>query len=311
MPWTPDHLSVKGALAAFHQAVESAPAIHANHTQTYTSTTDTEALTFPGFVPRPREFLDSRQFQGMRDFRYNVTNKEYELSLIVTRKNWEDDQTGLINQRFSETGEVWGEYLDYLFGLLLSNGNVSGNNGWDGTTFHSDSHAAGSSGLVIDNNVDENITTTTAITAAEFLTLTNSARTAYLSYNDDQGRPFNSQAISKIRFIVPPNHERGAYEAMNQVAFTGGSGATNVYGNAFIDGIDVSPYIAAATTEIFSSALGSVRKPFIHQERTPLEVIILSGGDEVAKNNGVMLLSRQRFLLTYGEFRRSILHTMT
>jgi hypothetical protein len=125
---------------------------------------------------------------------------------------------------------------------------------------------------------------------------------------------YNKVAVNNLRYIVPSGHARGGYEAMNQVAYTGGSGATGEFGK-FLSGVDVLPQLAGATgylaTEIFISALGSVRKPFIYQERTPLEVIIKSSAEDVALNNGVMLLTRQRFILTYGDFRRNALDTIT
>lgn len=308
MAWTPDNLSVKGALASFHQGMEAGPTIWDKHAMTVQSNTDIEAHSFPGMLPKPKEFLDSRQFQGMRDFRYNVTNKEYELSLLTTRKNWEDDQTGLINSRYAETGECWKSFKDDLFSTLLTNGNVSTNNGFDGTTFHSNSHASGTTALVADNNIDADIVATSVITAAEALTTIAAMRSAFLLFIDDQSRPYNTQAVTNLRFIVPTGHERGFYEAMNQTSFTGGSGATNEWGNYALSGLDVNPYLTTGT-EAYVSALGSTRKPFIYQERTPLEVIVLSSADEVAKNNGVMLLTRQRFVLTYGDFRRNILIT--
>jgi hypothetical protein len=122
----------------------------------------------------------------------------------------------------------------------------------------------------------------------------------------------NNGAVSNLRAIVHPDQERGGFEAMNQVTFTGGSGASNEYGRAFLNGVDVLPYIASGDSdECYVSALGSTRKPFIYQERTALEVIVLASADEVAKNNGVQLLTRQRFILTYGEPRRSALYTVT
>lgn len=311
MAWTPDHLSVKGALASFHQALEAGETAWDKHSQTISSTTDTEALVFPGFLPAPREFLDSRQFQGARDFRYNVPNKEYELSMVVTRKNWEDDQTGLINARFSEMGEVWRTYKDSLFTLLLANGNVAGNVGWDGVVFHGDSRTIGDSGT-IDNNLTDTTLVGTTATVAELLIVLATIRQQFHSFKDDQGRPFNAQANSRIRMLAHPAQERAAYEALNQTAFTGGSGASNVFGPKFLEGVDILPYMVSGDLdEMYFSALGSVRKPFIYQERTSLEIVMLASGDEVVKNNGVMALTRQRFTLTYGEPRRSVLMTVS
>lgn len=315
MPWTPNNLATKGALASFHQAMEAGETVYDKHSQTVNSVTATETFSFPGFLPNPKLFIDSRQFQGARDFTFTVTDNDYELSMLTTRKAWEDDQTGLINQRYGEAGEIWRSYKDVLFATLLTTGNVSGSNGFDGTTFHSASHASGTTGLVVDNDITENWADTGVGTAAEFLTSVNYVRQQFLSYTDDQGRyGYNKVAVNNLRYIVPPGHARGAFEAMNQVAYTGGSGATGEFGR-FLTGVDVMPELAGATgysaAEIFISALGSVRKPFIYQERTPLEIIIKAGAEDVALNNGVMLLTRQRFILTYGDFRRNCLDTIT
>lgn len=309
MPWTPSNLATKGALAAFHQAMEAGETVYDKHCQMVKSTTNAETYSFPGFMPVPKLFIDSRQFQGARDFSFTLTNNEYELSMITTRRTWEDDQTGLINQRYAEMGEVWRSQHDAIFATVLTSGNVSGNNGFDGTTFHSDDHAAGTTGLTADNNIAGVAALTSVITAAEFLTMTNTARSTFLGFTDDQARKgYNKVAVGNLRFIMTTGHGRGAFEAMNQVAYTGGSAATAEFGK-FIGGVDIMPELTGAT-EVYASALGSVRKPFIYQERTPLEIIIKAGAEDVAENNGVMLLTRQRYILTYGDFRRSLLITL-
>lgn len=312
MPWNPTNLATKGALASFHQAIETTPNIWMNHAQMINSTSASEALVFPGFIPAPREFLGSRQFQDARDFTYTVTNKEYELSMLVARKAWEDDQTGLINTRLSEMGEVWSTFKDSLFTTLLANGNVSSNNGFDGVTFHSDDHSAGTTGLTTDNNLTLAAATGTVFTVGEFQTAVDNVRQSFQGFTDDTGRPYNAQALRNLRVIVHPTQAKSAYEAVNQTAFTGGSGATNEWGNQALQGIDVNLYQASGDSdELYFSALGSVRKPFIYQERTALEIIINAGADAVAENNGVLVLTRQRYVLTYGDPRRSILMAAT
>ena len=300
--WSPDNLRTKGALAVFHQALEAGPSVWPLHAMTINSTTNAETLVFPGFVPRPRQFLGDRQFQGARDFTYTVTNNEYELSMIVDRKHWEDDQTGLINARFQEMGETWREYKDALFATLLTNGNVSGNNGWDGVVFHGGSRTIGGSGT-IDNDITENIVDTAAATTAEAQASAGLAWRTFSLFNDDQGRPFNAQAVTNMRVICPPGHTGGFYGAMN-ATLTGG-GDSNVFTPTILKGVDSLAHLTT-TTEVYFSALGSVRKPFIYQERSALEVVVLGDAENVALHNGVMALTRQRFILTYGEPRRSI-----
>lgn len=311
MPWTPDNLSVKGALSSFHQAIEAGDTVYDKHCMVYPSTTDTEALTFPGFLPQPREFLDSRQLQGARDFRYNVTNKEYELSLLVTRKNWEDDQTGGVNMRFAESGEVWRTFKDSQLATLLGAGNVSGSNGFDGTTFHATTHTAiGGSGTFVNsitNAVTDESATAGGMLTSEAKTVLNRFRTQFFLFNDDQGRPFNNQAVRTMRVITPAGHEGPFVEAAGANIIVN---TTNNFTAGIVQGIDVLPYLTLQT-EVYASALGSSRRGFIYQERTALEVIVLADGDQVALNNGVLLLTRQRYVMTYGDPRRNILNILT
>ena len=304
--WSPDALRVKGAKKEFHQVMEATPTIWQNHCQIIQSETNAENHNIPGFIPAPREFLNGRQFQGARDFTYNVANNTYELSMIINRTHWEDDQTGLIMARIGEMAEVWATFKDSLFATLIAAGDASGSNGFTGSTFYSD-QSIGDSGS-FDNDYDENISATARMTKAEAQIAIGIARETFYSFNDDTGRPFNNVAINNMRAIVPVGHERGMVEAMSEGLVGGGD--TNQFTSSIIQGVDVLPYLSV-TTEIVFSALGSTRKGYIMQERTPLEIIILSDGDSVAENDGVMVLTRQRFRLTYGDPRRSILVTTT
>lgn len=320
MPWAPSNLATKGALASFHQAMEAGPTFWQNHAQTVASTSASETFTFPGFIPAPRQFLGSRQMQDARDFTYTVTNNEYELTMLVNRKSWEDDQTGLINARLAEMGEVWATYKDSLFTTLLANGNVSGNNGFDGVTFHSDDHSSGTTGLTTDNNTTSAAATGTVATVSELLAVVDTVRQAFQGFTDDTGRPYNAMALTNLRAIVHPTQARAFYELMNQTQVVKDGTSTSItsasqsneWGQSMIQGVDVNLYQASGDSdELYFSALGSNRKPFIYQERTPLEIIIKTDAGDVAENNGVLVLTRQRYILTYGDPRRSILHTLT
>lgn len=310
MPWAPDNLRTKGAKSTFHQRIEAGPTVWDKHVQTETSTTNKETYVWPGFTPRPREFLNSRQFVGMRDFTYDVTNGEHELSMIINRTHWEDDQTGLINARMSEMAEVWSEYKDFLFAALLASGN-SGADGYDGTDFHHTDHSAGTVGQTNDNDLTANLTTGTA-TVDEALTIISTVRQGFYAMLDDVGRPYNNQAIQNVQAIVPTGHERPFVEAMNQTFTTDGTvgGLTNVIGNKWLSGVQAMPQLSAAD-ELYFSALGSDRKGFIYQTRMPLEIEMLTDRQNVALHNGVLVLTRERFVFAFGDFRRSILFTIT
>jgi len=198
----------------FHQRLESMPQVWPNHCMQTTSTTNSETYVFPGMLPVPRVLNNNRNFQNMNDYTFNLANTTYELSMIVNREHWEDDQTGLINQRFADFAEAWGTFKDSLFTTLLTDGNVSGSNGWDGVTFHQDSRTIGASATV-DNNTTAAAATGTIPTAAELLTEMATIKALMGRYEDDQGRPFNTSAIEKIRCVIPGSYERAFAEAMN------------------------------------------------------------------------------------------------
>lgn len=309
MEWRPNNLIVKGALAAFHERLGQIPTIYQKHCQTVASTTATETYAWPGMAPVPREFINGRSIQGLRDFTYNVTNNEYELSLAISRKHFEDDQTGLIAARMREMAEVWGTYKDYLFATLVEAG-ASGT-AYDAVTFYNASRTIGDSGTIDNINTSAAATGTTP-TAAEFLDALGDAKTQLRGFNDDQGRPFNTLAATQLGVIVPASFERSGMEALNSSFIIGDDTAGGSKDNVFkgMASMDVCDYLTSAAV-MHVTALGSERKPFIYQERTPLEVVILDSVDDVAYQNSVLVLCRQRFVITYGEPRRAIQHTFT
>lgn len=304
--WRPNNLVTKGAKNAFYDAIAAAPATWRTHCQIETSDTATETYSFPGFMPDPRTFSGARQLQGLRDFTFNLTNNEYELSVLIGRKWFEDDQTGQINRRMVEIAEVFEQFKESQFATLLINGDVSGNNGWDGTTFYSDTRAIGDAAN-FDNNLTGAAATGTDPTAGEMLGFIRDCKTAMWEAQDDQGRPFNNQAVSAIALVVPADFEKAAAEAINSTLI---SNTSNVYGSSLNASFTVSPYLTS-NAEFYCDAVGAARMPFIYQERTPVEIQMLTGAEDVALHNGVMVLCRQRYIMTYGEPRRSCLYTVT
>ena len=308
--WLPDSLRTKGAKATFHEVMDTIPTFWQEHCQQETSDTNVETYAFPGALPIPRLFLNSRQFQGMKDFSFTLTNNKYELSTIINRDHWEDDQTGLIKQRMTELGEAWATLKDSLFSTLLAAGNSSGSNGFDGTTFYSADHSAGTLGAANDNLSTSTAAGGTVATAAEWIARVAVARAEMIAFNDDQGRPFNHVAVGKMRVIVHATQTSALFAAMNATMVGTSGGQTTVGIQNFLDGFDMNPYQASGDSDdVYFTAVGASRKPFIYQSRVPLEIVIMDGVNDVALNEGVKVLTRERFVFGYGDHRRSIRHT--
>lgn len=309
------NITQKGTKADFYQAMEVAPNIYKNHCMITQSTAKSETYTFPGMLPAPREFISGRSFAGIRDFTYNLVNKRYELSFLIDRDSMADDQHGQINMRIAEAAEVWATYLDFLFVALLNAGNVSGSVAFDGTTFHTDTRVIGGSAN-IDNNsttaaaADDAVPTAAELLAAMDIVLRSDGTSGGLwIYQDDQGRPFNIVAAKDIRMIINPALVKPVIEAFNSTII---GNADNPWGRDLAK-FDMTPYLAVGSTtqEMFVNAVGSVRKPFILQEREPLEIEVYNSTKDIAQNDGVMVLCYSRFRFGYGDPRRSVLHTFT
>lgn len=303
-------LVLKGALNEFRESMDKIPQVWENHVQIVTSTTQTERYSFAGMLPKPRVFDDVRHIQGFRDFTFNVENNEYELSILVKRKDMEDDQTSEIMNRFREFGEAFGSWKNELFATLLEAGAATAPPFDDagGTTFsnfYDDTSSIGSSGT-IDNDATSAIVASGTPTSSEILTTLQTNIATMQNYADDQGRKgFNGLASSTIRCTIPPAYQFAFMEALNATII---SNTTNVFTN--LVQFDVLPFLGNTTT-FYMDLMGANRKPFIMQQRTPLEIIIDSNPTNVAARNGWLVMCRERFELTYGEPRRSLRHVFT
>ena len=311
-----DLLKIKGA-DQFHLAMAKTPGTFRNYCTLVPSGTKTETLAWPGQLPIPRVMQGSRQFQNMKDFSLSLTNNTYEMSTVIPREALEDDQTGSLMQRLNDAGAAWENYKDYLFALLVSNGDVSGNTAFDGATYFNDSRTIGSSGT-IDNSITSaasgGIPDGTTPDAAEIKSGIAYAKAQMWKFEDDQGRAgFAAGALSSVRLLIPPTYEMAAAEAIRSTRVPSGdvpanSSVDNVFLGQMNIGYDINPHLVEAD-EMVVCAVGEYRKPFVYSERTGVEIVFKNGADDIAENDGLMVLTRQRFVLTYGDPRLAVLYT--
>ena len=304
------NITARGTMAQFQNAMSTTPTVWQNHCQIVTSDAPDETHVWAGMTPRPREFISGRSFQGIRDFTYNIPNREYELSFIIDQNSMEDDRHGLMNSRIAEAGQVWSQYKDQLFGTLLEDGSgTNQGNAYDGNTFFNASRTLGDSGTI--DNIDASTASATASpTLAEAKVALRAARGLFWLHKDDQGRAgYNTTGMAEMRIVIHPDYEAILTE-MNDADLTGGD--TNAFYKAKLTSIDVLPYLTTTSVESFWTLTGDkTRMPFIMQERTPLQVSVFNSPNEVADNHGVKVLARQRFRVLYGEFRHAIQQTWT
>lgn len=302
------NITAQGVNAAFIEAMKGVPQWWTNYCTMVPASAEVERLTWPGMLPQPREMISGRNFAGIRDFTYNVTNLEYELTFGIDRKSVEDDQTGGINMRIQEAAEVWAQFKNKQAADMFTNGATAGNVAFDGTVFFADTRVIGDSAN-IDNNQAENITSTNVLapTPDEILTAVNTARTVMWQFQDDQARPYNETAMMKTRVLSPPVFDKPFNQAINASII---ANTSNTYGQNLFE-VDITPYLSSAVAVFYYAATGSVRKPLIYSERTALEVLVDTDPMVIAKQGYVACLCRQRYVFAYGDPRRAIKMTLT
>ena len=263
------------------------------------STSDSETYRWLGTVPQIREWGTGRVTQGLRTETYSVENLKYEATIEVDRDEIADDQTGQIRLRVGELAGRAATHKDFLIGQLLINGATSGFNSYDAVTFFNDAHVSGSSGSQ-DNDLTFTAVATSDPTVVEFKGALKQAIAQMLAFKDDQGQPMMISA-SELVCVVPPTMFFTALEAINASMI---SSTSNVLEGAAR--VIAFPWLTTATTWYLLKADGVIR-PFIFQDREPIEFNALAEGSEEAfKREKFLYGVRARYRLTYGYWQFAV-----
>lgn len=308
--WYPSESTVRGIRGDLEEALDAYPQIWPEHVTRVPSTTQIEPFVWSGAVPKPRKMEDGRRVQGLRQFTYNIENNEYELTVLIDRKTFEDQQIGTVQRRVSELSEAWGPFKDEIVAEMLEAGASTGL-AYDGTAFFDDTRTEGDSGA-IDNNTTSVAAAADAVpTSAEFLAAMNAIMVLMGGYADDQGRKGTQMtAMRQLRVIGELALNRPILEAIKATQI---SATDNVFGQGLAEW-DPNPYLTAGsvTRTMYVHAIGAPSfRGLIYQERTPLEIVTFSDPQELVRNNGLLIALRQRFVFAYGQFRRMAKHVFT
>lgn len=297
----------RGVKSTFLEAMSKAPNVYLNHCAVVSSDAPDEKYAWLGALPIPRELLGAREFQQFNEFSHTVTNLGYELSFIIDRDSFADDQVGSIQGRIAELAEAYAQFKDSQFATLLINGETD--NAFDGVTFHDTTRTINDSGT-IDNSTTSAAASGTVPTLTELANALEDIIAGMHRFNDDKGRPFNGTAMQTLRAVIPPEQHRVWTELVNSTLIPN-QADTASQSNPYFQGLlqfDVLDYLTTADAAIYIHALGAERKPFYFQQREPLEVVVLNGTNDVAENHGVKVLCYERYRFAYGDPRRAFRH---
>ncbi|MFQ6048082.1 MAG: Mu-like prophage major head subunit gpT family protein [Phycisphaerae bacterium] len=292
-------LLTKGLRSEFFARLEATPSYYQDLATRIVSTSDSETYRWLGTVPRMRQWGTGRLARGLRSESYSVENLKYEATIEVDRDEIADDQTGQIRVRVGELAQRAATHKDFLISELLINGETSGYNSYDGVPFFSDSHSSGASGTQ-DNKLEYTATDPDNPTAEEFKAALKQAIAAMLAFKDDQGEPMLISATG-LACVVPPAMYFTALEAINasMIASTSNvlEGAARVI--AF-------PWLSDASKWYLLKTDGVVR-PFIFQDREPVEFSALAEGSEEAFRREKFLYGvRARYRMAYGYWQYAV-----
>jgi len=272
------------------------------------STSSSEDYRWLGTVPQVREWGSGRKAKGLGVESYNVANLKYEATIEVDRDELSDDQTGQIRIRTQELAQRAATHRDYLLEQLIKNGSSTGYNSYDGTEFFATDHVSGLSGSqaneatcdisAVDVGCNDNPTNPDMSSLRKALGI---VLAAMAQFKDDQGE-FIRTAPRNIIVCCHYNVFATWNQAINAAVL---NNATNTALMPQGGSIEIVPLVDADTADYFHVFdVGNPVKPFIFQDREPLEFDSLEqGSEEGFKTEKYQYGVRARYRLTYGQWR--------
>lgn len=251
-----DDLFVKGLKSEYQEAYDGYTQTSKSIRMDITSTTQTENYAWLGSVPRMRKFRGERKPLQLGDYKYSISNEEYEASIAVDLRDVDDDQTGQYAILAGQIGESSAMFPDELiYGQLLPSG--FSQLAYDGQFFFDVDHNIGASGLQSNLITDKLGPTSFA-----------AARLKFRRFLDDQGRPLNPSL--DLELVIPSELESTAFNLISRLEIS--PGVTNEFYHAAT--ITVNPWLTDPNAWYLVNRTGKV-KPFVLQTRKyePLAVL--------------------------------------
>ena len=241
----------------FHRAFDAAPSQWQQTAMLVPSTGRQNDYSWLSQFPRMKKWVGDKVVKSLAAFKYSIVNDDFEATVEVDRNDIEDDNLGIYGPQAESAGFSAKQLPDEIM-ADLKNGAFTGLC-YDGQYFYDTGHVVGdgAGGSVSVSNKGTKIlkNDTLAIALASY----GAARSAIMSFKDDEGRPLGM--VPNV-LEVPP-----ALEAMGNLLLTAdklNDNSPNPYkGSATLL---VNPRLTSATAWFLHCTTQPV-KPFILQER--------------------------------------------
>lgn len=283
---------LKGLRANFIKAFVAMQSLVPMLCEEISSDSNLETYGWLGETPAVREFLTEREIRGMSETSYQVQNKEWEATIGVKRTDIEDDKLGALPIRIKGLAARAKQHADkLLFQTIEANGTC-----YDGTAFFGNSHTARGEQTAAQDNLLASQGTSVANLKADLAL----AMAAMRGFVDEAGEPFHP-VLGELAVLAPPALEFSFREVLN-ASFS--ADASNVYQGAAK--LIVSPYLTDAA-DWYLLHLGGIIKPFIFQNRSPIEFEALEAGTESNFMRGLNYYgTRGRYNMAYGFWQDAV-----
>lgn len=275
----------------------------------FQSSMATETYAGLGNAPVMREWIGGKNAKQLKEYPFTISNKDYESTLEVKRKDLQRDKTGQLLMRTGQLAQRAAEHEEKLISALIdaADGTTLGT-AYDGLAFFSSSHSVGSSGT-IDNTIDYNSASTTAPTSAEMSDAIMLSIQQLYGFKDDTGEPTN-QNEREFVIMVPTTFWSAAITAVSKDRLS--ANADNPLLNIGLNLTVIQNPRLTWTTKFATFAVGGASKPMIIQEEQAPTVEVLGEGSDWAFHNASHLFSLIKSgNVGYGRFDKAVLTTLT
>lgn len=282
----------------------------------FTSDQMSEKYVFTGMTPAMREWVGQRHAKGFLGNELTITNKHFEATIEIPRRDLRRDKTGQVMARI---GELAQQNLTH-WAILLSNLILSGETtlAYDGQFFFATGHTEGASGTQ-SNKISVTIAglpavthgTTSAPSMEEMQQSILKGVVQIITLLDDQGQPMNEMA-GGFTVIVPPNLYTAAAGAINPLSTA--NIQQNFNPNA-LSGLNIrvamNTRLSSWTTKFVVFRNDSPIRALIRQEETPVQVKSKAEGSEYEFDNDAWQFGIDAWRnVGYGFWQRACLVTL-
>lgn len=269
-----------------------------------------ESYGFLGQVPQMQEWLGGREAKYLREFSFDLRNKDYEATLGIKDKDMRRDKTDQVRVRVNDLAVRAMRFPTKLVSDLILTAESA--TCYDGQFYFDTDHAEGESGTQ-SNDVTYNAASATAPTVDEMADAILKSIQQMYGFKDDRGEPVNENAAQFVVMVPIPFWATALSATANAIISDGTGAVTNLLATQNQLAVRVVPNPRLTWTTKFAtfradSQAGAM--PFIIQEEIPLELDALTyGSDHYFKNDEHLFSARWAGTVGFGDWRHAVLTT--